>query len=54
MGANISAAFRLVKSPLTALAGERDTHWHREFDGIAVQIIPAKKITAIQLLTCTP
>jgi hypothetical protein len=49
MRANISAAFSLVKSPLTALAGERDTHWHREFDGLAVQIIPAEKALALEL-----
>jgi len=49
MRANISAAFRLVKSPLTAFAGERDTHWHREFDGLADQITPAEKALAFKL-----
>jgi hypothetical protein len=49
MRANISAAFSLVKSLLTALAGERDTHRHREFDGLAVQIIPAEKALALEL-----
>jgi hypothetical protein len=47
--AKISAAFGLVKSLLTALAGERNTLWHREFDGLAVQIIPTEKELTLEL-----